>query len=330
MSWAQENKFLTGVVAVTVVGAGVLGYFTYTAMAKYGEASATLEQTAAEKRRLETQPVYPNAANLKKLQAQKQEHLARIQDLQKKLNAMAIPEEQISPEGFQDRLRSTVTSYVKAAATARMKLPEKFYYGFDIYQTTTPKTEAAPKLDRQLKAMEFVLNQLPKNGAIELRKIEREQLPEETGRPAKRAEPPKSGQKKPAGVAAAPDTSLVTKHSFEIVFLSDQTAVPATLNAITKAKNQFYVTRNLVVKNEKPAPPPRETAPPASPSDPVAATPAAAPAADGAPAAPAAPVAYTFIVGEERVETTLLIEITEFAPLPEKKDAKGAKGQKPK
>jgi hypothetical protein len=352
MSWAQENKFLAGLLGVTVVGVGVLGYLTWDAMSKYDAASQELEKTTAEKKRLETLPVYPNQANLDKLKKQKDEHAKRIEDLRKQLNGMELPEEAISPQGFQDRLRAAVTAYGKAAAEAGMKLPDKFYMGFDPYQTKTPDDKSTPKLARQLKAIEQVLGYLPQYRATSLKEIKRSELPEEGGkRPVAATPAPKAGTKK--GAETAP---LVVKQPFEIVFTSEQATLQNVLNAITATKNQFYIVRTIVVKNEKPTPPTREqagapaegAAPPAEPAPAPAATPAPAPAAPAAtPAAPAAPAdpnappapapapaapppseattgAILAVVGEEKVETTLLIEIAEFADLPDK-DAKAKK-----
>jgi hypothetical protein len=336
MSWVQENKFLTAVIAVTVIGSGALGYLLFDAMGKNSAASEEFDRVAAEKKRLETMPVYPNEANLRKVQEQKQEHLARIQDLQKKLKSMELPEEPLSPEAFQDRLRVSVTAYLSAAAGARLKLPDKFYMGFDTYQSSPPKAEAAPKLGRQLKAIEFALGQLVANRAVELRGVIREELPEETGRPRVQpaaAKPAAPGAKKPE---AAP---LVEKHAFEITFLSDQTAAQKVLNAIDTDRKQFYITRTVVVRNEKPTPPPREAG--SVPPPPAADTPPPAPeAAAPNPAAPAPPptataapvesaaATFQFIVGEERIESTLLVEVAEFAPAEVEKAGGKGKTQK--
>lgn len=351
MSFVQENKFLSGLIAVTVLGAGALGYLTWDAMAKYDAASDELQKTTDEKKRLETLPVYPNAKNLEKLNQDKVEHFTRIQDLQKKLSTMAIPDESISPQGFQDRLRDSVTKYTKKAAEASMALPtgKPFYMGFDVYQTKTPDEKAAPKLLRELKAVEQVLNLLPDNRVEALLAIDRKPLPEEGGRPA--TPPPAKGAKK--GEPAAP---LVNRNSFEVAFRCEPGALQIILNAIATAKNQFYVVRNLRVENTRQTPPTREeiaqknapppgtepaAAPPAGAPGaitpaaaapaPAPATPAAAPTTPADPNAPApapAPAGdagiITIVVGEERVNVTLLVEVADITP-PAEPETKGKK-----
>jgi hypothetical protein len=359
MSFVQENKFLSGLIAVTVLGAGALGYLTWDAMAKYDAASDELQKTTEEKKRLESLPVYPNQKNLEKLNQDREEHVNRIQDLQKKLSTMAIAEESISPQGFQDRLRAAVTAYTKKAAEAGMKIPDtganKFYMGFDVYQTKTPDDIVAPKLLRQLKAIEFVMNLLPEHRVEQLDGITRNPLPEEAGRRATATPPPKGGAPK----KGEPATPLVNRNSFEFSFHCEPGPLQNILNSIATAKNQFYIIRNIRVENTRQTPPTREeilqklnpageagtpTAPPAGapgatapavPAAPTAPAPPAAPA-PGTPAAPAdaaAPAApapaensgvITFIVGEERVAVSLLVEIADFTPPPQP-ETKGKK-----
>jgi hypothetical protein len=345
MSWVQENKFLSGLIAVTVIGAGALGYLTWDAMAKYDAASDELQKTTDEKKRLESLPVYPNQKNLEKLNQDREEHANRIQDLQKKLAAMAIPEESISPQGFQDRLRASVTNFTKKAADAGMKPLDregrKFYMGFDVYQTKTPDDRLAPKLLRELKAIEYVLNLLPDNRVDELLQITRNPLPEEGGG-TRRATPtpaPKGGAKK--GEPAAP---LVNRNSFEVKFVCEPGSLQNILNGIATAKNQFYVIRNLAIENTHQTPPTREEvaqknnppggelgSTPAVPATPPPAPPTPqAPADPNAPPPPAAPApeantgVITFIVGEERVNVTLLVEIADITP-PAQPETKGKK-----
>src|SRR4051812_11726654 len=100
MNWVKENKFLTGLLVVTLVGAGALGYLLFTAKAKYDEASGNFENQAAELSRLEHLPAYPDAQNVKRLEEQRQQHLEQIQNLQKELAQVQIPEEPLSPVAF--------------------------------------------------------------------------------------------------------------------------------------------------------------------------------------------------------------------------------------
>jgi hypothetical protein len=325
-------------------------------MAKYDAASDELQKTTEEKKRLEGLPVYPNAKNLESLNQDKEEHQNRILDLQKKLSAMAIPDESISPQGFQDRLRTSVTNFLKKSADAGMKVAEssgqKFYMGFDVYQTKTPDDKLAPKLLRELKAIEYALNLLPDHRVDELLRVTRSLLPEEGGRKATPTPAPKGGAKK-----SEPAVPLVNRNAFEVQFRCEPGSLQEILNGLTTAKNQFYVVRNISIENTRQTPPSREEiaqkmAPPGGPADPGAAAPApqapgatapaaapatapaAAPATPADPNAPAAPAAapaaptgsevIVFVVGEERAVVTMLVEIADITPPPQP-ETKGKK-----
>ena len=186
MNWVKENKFLAGLIGATVVGAGAFGYLLYSAKAHADEANQTFESQAAELNRLQHLPAYPDQENLAKLQAQRDEHVGMIDKLQKELAAVKEPTESLTPREFQDHLRDAVTKFTKDAE-GKMALPKTFYMGFDRYQSAPPTDEAAPLLGRQLKEVQAVLNTLLDARVAELKRFERDELPEEGGKAAKAA-----------------------------------------------------------------------------------------------------------------------------------------------
>jgi hypothetical protein len=141
--------------------------------------------------------------------------------------------------------------------------------------------------------------------------------------------PPKAGARK-----VEPSAPLVTRQPFEIAFVGEQGTLQAVLNAIATTKSPFYIVRNVSILNTQPKPPSREPAPgsateptpaPAAPAAPAPTPEGAAPAAPPPEAAPAPQTeALKFIVGEEKVEAQLEIEIVEFAEPPQK-ETKGKK-----
>src|SRR4051812_17085212 len=124
MSWVKENKFLAGLLGAVVVGGGALGYLVFTAKSKADESTQTFEAQAQELNRLEHLPAYPNPENLAKLQAQRDEHVALLDKLQRDLAMVKEPVEPLDPRAFQDRLREAVTEFVKRA-DGKMVLPQK-------------------------------------------------------------------------------------------------------------------------------------------------------------------------------------------------------------
>lgn len=333
MSWIKENKFLAGFTAVTVVGAGALGFLTFQAKSAYDAATATYEEKSSELSRLQGAQPFPSAANVKTLEEQRKESQEAINALQERLAKVELPVEQVAPFQFQDILRQTVDSVAKRATDAGVELPPNFSLGFDRYLAEPPRPEAAGPLARQLKAIEAVVINVINSRASSITALDREELPEEKG--GSREPQPAKGSK--PGSKATEDKPLVEKYPFQITFLSNQGSMMQVLNSVVNSDKQFYIPRLITVKNEKETGPSRaETSPalmpaaPAAPADPAAgvdpttvsdptlpvpeATPGQDPAAAGVAGMFAAPVNTSpYIVGEEKAEVTIRIEIVDFA-----------------
>ena len=302
MNWVKENRFLTGFFAVMLVAVAALGWLLTSAKARYEEANTGYEEKAGELNRLQGLNPFPNAQNLKLIEAQKTEATAAIKALQTKLSAKAFPFEAMTPEQFQDKLRASVTAVVAKAAEARVRLPEKFYLGFDRYQTEPPDEAAAVPLGHQLKAVEWAILQLIESRAIELRTLTRDELPTERGakaRPESADAPAKGKGDRGAGQMA--------RHAFDLVALMEQSSFTKFLNTIVSATApQFYVPRLVVVHNEKEKGPAKGmvTGAPAAPSP-------GNPAVPGASGSPAGG-GSSYIVGEEKIEASLRLEVVDF------------------
>jgi hypothetical protein len=356
MSWASENKFLTGFGVVLLAGVGTLGYLTYSSMGNHEAAYGEFETSATELRRLQEVKPYPDDANLKELQAQKQDLGEKLAALQTALRSRTLKVEPTTKEKFQDTLKGTVAKIAAKAAEAKVTFPEGFYMDCAKYQATPPDEAAAPALGRQLRAMDLVVQILLAAGKIEVKDLKRDLLPEERGVAKPAAPKPAGGRPRPGQGADKdkPEKKLIDKTGFKITFTAPDKTFRQVLNNIVGHKEQLFVVRRLELKNTSPEPPPKIAAAvfapdtpgaPAAPgapgapgasavpgADPAAATsapgapPAPAPAPPGAPAAPVAPAVkpqgtleYKF--GTEKVEATLEIEILDFAEpeaLPEK------------
>jgi hypothetical protein len=346
MNWVKENKFLTTFFAVMFVGVLALGYLLYSAHQRYRDAQTQYEEQSTELNRLQGLAPYPAAPNVEKIEAQRKEHQAAVIAMQKALAAAEFPLEPMSEVQFQDKLRESVTRVTAKAAERGMTIAdkEKFYMGFALYETQPPRVEAAPLLGRQLKAIEFVLMQLIDNRVSVLTKLVRPELPEEkekrtgssTTSPGDDRRPEARGERR----SERGETELVSKQSFDIAFLADQEVFRNVLNNLVGNKTQFLIPRVLEVKNEQEkapsrtetgvaaAPPPAaaETAEPAvaaaaaapptsAPGTPrLPGTPAAAAARPGAPAPPPPPPAEAlrYLVGAEKLEVGMRLEIVDF------------------
>ena len=288
MNWIKQNTFLAGFIAAMVIGVGVLGYLLFSARGKHEEVRADYEAKARELNRLETLKPYPEEGNLKQFDEQKKEHAAKIQEFIKKVTAVQVPLETISPVQFQDRLREAVTR-VTAKVPTGMKMPSPFYLGFEKYQTQPPTPEAAPALARQLKALEFAATKIIESGVTEFNKFERKPLPEEEGKVKKDKpdEPPARGPR------VEKPSKTVVYQPVHIEFTAEQVKFRGVLNDLVTAKDQFFVPRLISVKNDGAEAIPQRVA--------------AAVGSEGNVPGPA------LVFGAEKLLVTLDLEVVEFA-----------------
>jgi hypothetical protein len=318
MNWIRENKFLTGYLVAVIVGTAVLLFFVFREKGKYETVVANYQQQERELIRLRNLDPYPEQQNVHTLEALKSEFEEKLTEVHKKLVVQEFPIEPMSPTEFQDRLRKAVAGVVAAAEAKNVELPKEFQLGFDEYKSALPRDEvAAAHLGRQLKAIEYITQQLIQASVASIGSVVRPKLPAEQGPP-----PAATGKAPPRGKAGAPaaQQTLVQRAPFEVTFTADEPKVRGVLDTITSTPKQFFVIRRVSLKNTNEKGPSRAEASPA----PGAATPPPQPAADqgiafpGANAAqPAqaqpAPASLHFIVGEEMVIAALRIEMLDFA-----------------
>ncbi len=318
MNWIQKNKFLTGYLIVLVVGLIGLGYFLYV---NWNQSAAVSDQYAhqvAELQRLETLPAYPNRDNLEKLKAQSAAFETQVQALRDKVAAMQFPLESVTPAEFQERLHKAEVDLGQTAQQNGVEIGSKFYFGFDVYNDHLSTVEQAPLLARQLQAIQFVISDLVASKVTALTGIKRQSLPEES-------EASTRGGGRGGSVAnrgrGAREAGAATRSRFQVQFTTDQAAFRKVLNDISGSNKQFFVVRSVAVTNEKQTGPehtdlPQSTPTPTpepSPSPSVAAnsqTTSAtnSQAANGQPAEQIKP-----ILGTEKLNVTLLVEIIDFA-----------------
>lgn len=310
MNWIQENKFVSGLIAVTVIGAAVIIFLLMGARAQFAETSEQYEQQTAELQRLQALKPYPEEENLKLLTEQREEHAAKVQQLRNQLATLELAREPVSPEQFQDRLRSQVSEIVALAKENGVALPEGFYLGFADYQGTPPRGEATEMLAWELKSIVSVVRTIIQSKVASIDSIQRAPLPSESGAAPRPAEG-RGRQGGGRGGEAAP--KLVQRYPFTIAFTAEQSRFRSILNQITNTKEQFLIPRTLKIENEQTAGPPKqlegaEVAPPESGN--LENLLAGSPTSDEAREEVKT---LSFIVGTEKVKVTMTIDIVDFA-----------------
>jgi len=323
----KDNKFLTGLLIVTLLGAGVLGFFLFQAKGKYTEALDVYNTKIGELQTLQSSKPFPDDENLKKMQKLQTAHQEVINGLQKELAAAEFPVKDLRPNEFQDKLKQSVDRVHQEAAAKGVELPKEkgtFALGFDRYLSEPPKPEVTPALGRMLEAVEKVVMLLIQTSPTSIEDIKRTPFPGEVGAAAPApAQPAKGGGKKSE---AAPEAPLVQRYPFELEFTAQEFKFRTFINSVVAEKQQFYIPASISIVNEQVAGPSKAQASteggaavaPAAPADPSAAPAPTAPADAPVLVSPAADVPK-FVVGEERLNIAVRIEVVDFAEPPAEK-----------
>ncbi len=322
MNWLRANPFLVGLIAIVVVGAGVLTWLIVGESGRLAEVDERWMQQESEFKRLAALQPFPEPANIGRLDEQRKSYEASLRALRGQFAAYEGADERLDPSGFQDRLRREVDNVKARARQAGVRLDDKFYLGFEPYQNALPRESAVPLLARELGTLQRASLALIEAG-VESFAIQRAPTPEEAGPAAPAPAAPTAST--PARKTAVAGADLVSRLPFNLAIAGGEGAMR---RAIAKLMEQrpLLVIRALRVRNEKEKGPARLTAEQLRKAADAAggtgeAAAASAPAVVAAPP-PAAPAVVPVdtvlrsVVGAERVEALLRVELVKFsAPL---------------
>jgi hypothetical protein len=308
MNWFQQNRFLGTFLAALVFATLLSGYFLCHARSKAGAQQERLDATIGELNRLRASDPFPNEENLRKTREQTDSYRTSLHALEDELKHRMFPRPPLQPNEFQAQLREAVIAVSERARVSKVRMPEKFNLGFDEYATSLPNSMAAPRLGRQLKAIEWLANSMIEAHVDSLTSLARSALPEEKIA-ATPTPPPGRSRGGAVSKAAAGDARIVDSTSVSFVFTGSPAAARKVLNRVTSAREQFYIIRTLQVKNSADKGPKRGAA---AVSNAAAVPPGPAGAAGKAPEP-----GIAFIVGNEHLRIAARIEIVRFN-LPEK------------
>jgi len=279
MTWFRETPFLGRF--LIVVGVCMIGgvWFFFNAKSDSEEASRRFANAASELNRLERLAPYPSADNLRKMKAHAEDYASALAKLKDELKTRVAPLAPIAPSEFQSHLRVAMNVVAEKAHANKVKLPDKFFLGFDEFASALPNEAAAPLLGQELVQIEWLLNRLLDARVESVGAFRRAPLREERGTTA--------------------TTNLLERNVVEVTFVSTPAAARKVVNQIAGTSEQFCIIRLLHVRNEKDKGPPREAGGETAASSIASAKPSPAAALD-------------FIVGNEKIETTAKIEILRF------------------
>lgn len=294
MSWFKENPILSVVLLVCLLVAGANAYYASEAASTYQAAHDSLTSQINAFSSLQKKSPYPTEENLKILTESRDKYAEALAGLKETILKMEAPLEPITPQEFQDNLRQGVNDLSKTAKEKNIKLPEKFFFGFDEYQSQLPSPEAAPALNRDFKILQKLLQNLVSLPVESINILEREAVTEAAPTPTPTPQPT---TKKTAPPPSGPP---ILSTRFKLSFTAPQKETRAAINLIPKS-DAFLIIRSLVMENTKPAAPSKKDA-----SPPLAGN--------------KKPDRLQVLLGNESVKTDLSLEILDFPePAPPKK-----------
>ncbi|HEY2802064.1 MAG TPA: Amuc_1100 family pilus-like protein [Chthoniobacterales bacterium] len=301
MNWFRQNQFLGGfLIGFTLLTLGGLAFFLREKSAADDQATR-LKATRSELQRLHGSRPFPKRANLRKMKSQTESYRSSLGALEAKLKTCSLPLEPLQPDEFQTQLREAVSAVVGKASAKRVPLPKNFNLGFEDYANSLPNSTAAPLLGRELKAVAILTDAVLDARVEALSSLSRTPLPEEKSTPAPTLTPSRGRGRSRPSTAGVP--SPVSAQPIEIAFAGSPAAMRKFLNEVASVKEQLFVIRSLVVKNEQEKGPKRGGAPRAPSAVAASRTPNSADAST-----------VNFIVGNEHLKVSARIDIINLNP----------------
>ena len=314
MSWIKDNKFIVALGGGTMAGVIVLLFAGFKGSGDYAQAKEKFDTAAAEAGDFERLALYPQAANRDAKRKSLEGYRQSVDSLQTAFEAFRPKEiTNIAPQEFTTRLLAANAEVRKAFEDTGGSVPEAFFVGFEGYKTTLAPEKTTGVLDYQLSSIKNLLLALAKNQSVTLKNLHRPALPEEEGR----------------GYAPAAIT-VARAFPLEITFTGSEKSIREFLSSITQPKNQYVVIRSLRVTNEKKDPPntaDAKFAPPAAADEensdaisggfvlPNETTPSPATAlVEKAPKAPDTSRILIQVLGNEKVQVFLRLDVLQFLP----------------
>jgi len=233
MNWIKEHRFLSGLVAVTLLLVAALAWLGLRGAERYEQAKEVFEDAFGEAERLERLPLYPAPDHLdakeEALQAYRKE-TGTLQDAFAPYRTGDLPN--MSPEAFAEKLKAAVDE-TTAAFAGKTELPEGYFMGFEKYRAgAIVQEKATGVLGYHLDAVKQMMLGMASSGVSKLVNLHRPLLDEEEGR-----------------IFEAEKTQVARGLSLELTFQGNEKSVRQFLTSLVNTKERYLVVRSLAVQN---------------------------------------------------------------------------------
>jgi hypothetical protein len=269
MTWFKENKFLSGLILITLLLAALIIFFGTNAGSQLEEVQSEITAKQSKQLAMKTLNPYPTPENAKVKEENLKAVLAKGNEAREKLLAFR-PEtmDEVTGAVFSENLSAAVDR-VKALFPTEAGLPKSFNLGFSAYSGVSPKEGSTGVLTYQLGAMEHVFQELAAAGVTEVQNLSRVKLPAENGddwpdaiggkkgKDLRSNRPKKAIQGKGKGRAKSPFDELppvAHRLPFELVFKAPEGPARKFLTKLANSEEYFFETRMARIVNPSPVP----------------------------------------------------------------------------
>lgn len=248
MDWIRENKFVSGLLGVTLLFVGGIFYYGYSEGGEYQANMSQFNELKEMHRTLVTSKPYPNTANKRAREQSIGEYEDAIDEVRNAFFEYQ-PEQmlKLTPGEFTDAMIKMQGDLRRAYEQAGTTLPDKFGFGFETYAKVQAAPHATAKLNYQLGAIQWLLEKLAENKPKSLVNVRRELIDVERGLPSAQRNNNRRGNQ-----AANPeDLELFEAMPMEITFTASESSVRDFLREMANSKQYLYAIRAIRIRNEK-------------------------------------------------------------------------------
>ena len=246
----KENGFAIGLLVGTLVIGGALVALGLSQGKRYAGIESEYSDVKGSVEKMAKVRPFPTEENLEERKTEVKTFRGKVEGLQNTIqNYRPEKLEDISSSEFQNRL-VTKTAAIKALFEEKgISYPEQFGFGMESSLDTMVNPKATAKLNYQLEATEWLFSELAKVETYEIRNVVREALPSESG---------KEWTQQYEEVREA--IPLAQSLPMEIVFLADEPAVNAFIDALVASKQYFFAIDMVRISSENTTAPVRSQA----------------------------------------------------------------------
>ena len=260
MSWFKKNKFLGGLLVITVILAALIITVGMKAGTSLEEVQKQVTAKEATLKKDQSLNPYPNRENALAKEKSLNEVIVKGNEARDKLLAFR-PEkmENISGKDFAAKLTDTVNR-VTSLFPGEKAIPGGFHLGFKKYRGSLPRPEATGVLNYQLDGMEYLMTQASEAGVKQIENLVREPLPQEEGydwpgtRNAKKQSSGRGRPKRPAPGEVRPPKfdklpPVAHRMPVELTFKAPEPVIREFFKRIGDSEKYFFETRIARVLN---------------------------------------------------------------------------------